>query len=274
VDFDTATDELYAVPLDEFTPRRRELAAQARQAGDDELAKRIDRLGKPRLAAWVTNQLVRERREEIDALLQLGEALRAATAELRGPDLAELSRQQRQVTQALVREAKQIATDAGQKVNDVTARAVEQTLRAALGDPDAADELASARLTEPLEYVGFPGGVTPTSSPPARRSRADGGKIESKSDARKAQARAALAAAKQDVELASRELESAEEVVSKADDRVELVSGHLDEVRRRVQQLSGQLKSAQKEQRDAHRARDQAAEELEQAKKRLADART
>jgi hypothetical protein len=70
------------------------------------LAAQIHQLTKPNLVAWLANQLARERADEIRPLLELGVALREATATLSGQQLRELSRQQRQLVYALVQQAR------------------------------------------------------------------------------------------------------------------------------------------------------------------------
>jgi hypothetical protein len=68
VDFDAVADELYAVAPEEFIAARRTREEEARADGDRVLATSISRLPKPSLAAWATNLLVREHREEIESL--------------------------------------------------------------------------------------------------------------------------------------------------------------------------------------------------------------
>ena len=65
MDLDSVADELYGLPLDEFTTTRNEHAKQARDAGDRELADQIRAMSKPTQAAWLVNQLVRRHAEEV-----------------------------------------------------------------------------------------------------------------------------------------------------------------------------------------------------------------
>jgi hypothetical protein len=199
VDLDGAADELYSLPPEEFVARRGALEKQARDAGDRELAGRIRRLGKPTTVAWLANQLVREHPDEIGPLLELGAGLRAATANLSGDDLRRLSQQQHQVIQALIRQAAAISGAAGHDLSDATARALEDTLRAALADGDLADELASARLTKALEHVGFGVSVPGQQrgqSPPSPPAKPEASRIERLArDAQEAQTASDAAAA-------------------------------------------------------------------------------
>ena len=54
-----AVAELYQADPDDFTQRRAELVAQAREAGQAAAAKQIAALRKPTRSAWVVNRLVR-----------------------------------------------------------------------------------------------------------------------------------------------------------------------------------------------------------------------
>jgi hypothetical protein len=150
-----AADELYGLPLEEFIAVRTERAKQARGRGDRDVAAAIGKLAKPNTVGWLANQLVRHHGEEIGPLLELGEAMRQATAMLDADQLRQLSRQQRQLVQALVRKARDLA--AGQVLSDSAARGLADTLHAALADEQAARQLSQGRLTSGLAHSGFPG---------------------------------------------------------------------------------------------------------------------
>ena len=69
----------------------------AKADGDKALAKEIGALPKPSAAAWVCNLLVREHREEIENLVELGTLLREAQENLAGDQLRALDVQRRQL---------------------------------------------------------------------------------------------------------------------------------------------------------------------------------
>ncbi|HKN98159.1 MAG TPA: hypothetical protein VJX10_13655, partial [Pseudonocardiaceae bacterium] len=71
---DVAT-ELYGGPRDDFVAARSARAADARAAGDRELAKRINALRKPTVAAWLVNQMVRRYPDEMAELADLADEL-------------------------------------------------------------------------------------------------------------------------------------------------------------------------------------------------------
>jgi hypothetical protein len=155
VNLDSAADNLYALTPDEFTSARSTCEKQAKSDGDRALAAAIHKLRRPSASAWLANQLSRQHVEELSELLELGEAMRAATSQLRGSTLRELSKQRQQIVHALTALARRSALDAGHRVSDSAARELEQTLHAALADPIAADELSAGRLTRALASDGF-----------------------------------------------------------------------------------------------------------------------
>src|SRR5919204_1043552 len=73
-------DELYGLPLEEFTAARDAAAKELRRAGDREAAGALAKLPKPTPAAWAANQLARSEPELMQELLEAGDALREAQA--------------------------------------------------------------------------------------------------------------------------------------------------------------------------------------------------
>ena len=70
-------DALYGLPLDAFTQARNDLARRLRTERKPEDAAEVAGLRKPTAAAWVVNQLVRERPEDVRALLAAANEIRA-----------------------------------------------------------------------------------------------------------------------------------------------------------------------------------------------------
>lgn len=154
-DLATVADELYALSPDAFTSARNERAKQAKAEGDKELAEAVKRLPKASTAAWVVNMLVRHHAEQVEQVLDLGVALRQAQENLAGEELRELTRQRRQLTSAVTRQARALAFDLGQRVSEAVAQQVEGTLHAAMIDEDAAKAVRSGLLTEALSATGL-----------------------------------------------------------------------------------------------------------------------
>jgi hypothetical protein len=156
VTLDEVAAELYALPPEEFTAARGEAVAAARKSGDRELAGRIGGLRRPTVGAWLVNLLAHQRPDLIGELLALGEQMRSAQRNLRGDELRELSTQRRGMVSALARESRALAVAAGRGVRAVLPLGeVENTLTAALADPEVAEEVRLGRLVKPIEYAGF-----------------------------------------------------------------------------------------------------------------------
>ena len=96
-------DELYGLSMNDFTPAR---DAKAKELKGTELAGPVKGLKKPTLAAWVVNMLVRHETEQVDQVLAVGAALRDAATSLDGKELRELTKQRRQLTNAVTARAR------------------------------------------------------------------------------------------------------------------------------------------------------------------------
>jgi hypothetical protein len=231
VEFEQVANELYGLAPGEFTSTRTDRAKEARCAGDPDLAKRIGALRRPTTSAWLANQLVRTRAEPIAQLVELGDAIREAQAELSGEELRRLSRRRGDMVAALVRDAEQLAQGDGQPVSPSTLEELTGTLEAALADPVASEALRAGRLTSALHYSGLgfdAAGAAPTgtargggSAPPSRRRGAD----------------RALVRADREVEDASALLDDAERA--------------LRDVRREIHDTEGVLKRLREEEASA-----------------------
>jgi hypothetical protein len=146
-------DDLYGVAPADFIATRGARAAEL--SGDKTLAARVKELRKPAPAAWVINLLVRERRDDLEDLLDLGVELRAAQEALDRGDITRLAKERRTRVTALAQEGGALAADAGHAVQPAVVTAVAATLDAGLADPEAADAIRTGRLLRPLETIGF-----------------------------------------------------------------------------------------------------------------------
>lgn len=287
MDIDSVADELYALAPEDFTGARTAREKEAKAAGDKELAAAIHQLGRPNLVAWLANQLVRERADEIGPLLELGAALREATAALSGPDLRDLSRQQHQVVYALVQQAKSLARSMGRKVSPDTERGLEDSLHAALADETAAEELLAGRLTTSLQRIGFPSestAVAPRTPTPVRPTRApskpatvttaeelaDRRRVAELERAKQAESTARTAAkrAKALAEQAETALTRAADKAATALARVEELRAELDRAASTHDAAETTRSAAQEQAEDAAKTAVDAQNELEQATKR------
>ena len=146
-------DELYALPLADFTPAR-DGRAKELKAEDAALAAAVKALRKPTLAAWVVNVFVRRAPDQIGQVIDVGAALREAQASLDGDELRALTRQRRQLTAAVTTQARQIAGEEGIRVTTAVADQVEATLTAAMLDAQAAGAVRSGLLLTSLAPTG------------------------------------------------------------------------------------------------------------------------
>jgi hypothetical protein len=274
VDLDSVADELYGLRPAEFTAARDTRAADARKSGDRDLAAAIKLLKRPTSSAHLVNLLVRERGDQIDELLDLGDALREAQERLDADELRRLSQQRHQVVSGLVREVRKLASDAGLQMGGAIEREVQATLEAALADPAASDALRSGRLTGAMAYSGL-GSVDladvvalparPAKARPARRPASpsasdssapatDAKERRQQTDAAKRVLQEAQAAAKD----ARRAVAELDRQVDRARKRHERVGHQISELKEQVAQLRAEETEAAREIREADRARESA----------------
>lgn len=286
VNLESTLDELYALRPGEFTAVRNQRAAEARRAGDRELAERIRGLRRPTVSAWAGNMLVRREPDKVRPLIHLGEGLREAHRNLDGEQLRELGRQQHLLVGALAREARQLAKEEGQPVGEAALHEIEATLHAVLADPEAARQWAAGHLDRPLSApVGFTGleadaGAAvrpgrppePASGPPPkpaprpqedavgrRREKLDRARQEAKEAERQACER------EQAHEQAAAALEGSQAALDGIDERVEALTRELEEARERRRRTERELRDAREHAgrtdraaRDARRRADEA----------------
>lgn len=277
--------ELYALLPGDFTAERNERAKDLK-GSDPDLAARVKVLGKPTTAAWLVNQLVRHHGAEVEQVAQIGAALRDAQEGLEKDQLLQLNKQRHAVLRAVTRQARALASELGHPVSTAIGDEVEQTLRAVMSDPDAADAVRTGTLLRALSSTGFgPVDLTdavavpdaepgdgPRSEPraPARsagRTKRGAGRAtgvtDELADRRRQHAqqrkerereRQARERAERALAEARRQADDAEEEASRADDAldgaqaaVDELDGRHDQVVRRLRELEQQVREAQNE---------------------------
>jgi hypothetical protein len=299
MDLSAAENELYGVTPEEFVETRKRLAAEAKQAGDRDLAKRIGALRRPTASAWAINQLTRASPDELGWLSDVGADLRTAWAA--GRHVGGLDQRRGELIDLLGRTTRALAKEAGRPLHESAAREVEETLHAATMDPAVAGEVRSGRLTQPRSHVGFvpagvpvrpaeePGdqGVRPATEQPrdtrrkrptgrdrsereqAEREQAEREQAEREGERLAERARAAAAEAREaDRALAVRD--------SEADAAERAHAGLADEaerLRRQLDDILDRRDAAMEGLRAARRERDQAAGRAEEARRRADEAR-
>jgi DNA repair exonuclease SbcCD ATPase subunit len=263
-------DELYALSLAEFTPAR---DAKAKELKGTDLAKEVKALKKPSLAAWVVNLLVRHEAEQVDQLLQVGEALRAAQESMSGDELRQLTRQRRQVTAAVTTQARRLARENGQKVTEAVAGQVEATLTAAMVDEECGKAVRSGMLLTALESTGvdvvdldravaLPDaiGFVASTSETATPSRPELHVVPDPDRDEKAlaAAREALAAAEEELTDASSAYDEAAEALAELEARSMQLQAEIDELKRRVAEVEETADDVDEQLTEAEEARDEA----------------
>ena len=261
-------DALYAAKLQDFTPLRTKLAAEAKKRGDAEAAKQITAARKPTTAAHAVNVLVLNDASVRQRLTDLGERLRAAHAGMDGGRIRELTAEQRRLIDELVRAAFEEAS-----LNPTAALRddVTTTLQAAIADPEVAARLG--RLTKAEQWSGFgefgdtaivfkpTGGRKPKPEPKAKAQEPPKPRDDQDAEERRRrqQARAALAAAeraKAEADDALKELQS------------DLATARLrrDDARRRLKDAESSLTAAEDAYEQAKQASRDAAAVVKEAK--------
>jgi hypothetical protein len=155
VDLADVAHELYGLLPGDFTAERNQRAKDLKADGDAHLAAQVKALGKPTSAAWLVNQLVRHHGEEVEQVAAVGAALREAQDDLESGELLALNKQRHLVLRAVVQQARALARELGQPVSTAVADEVEQTLRAVMSDPDAAQAVRTGTLRRSLSGTGL-----------------------------------------------------------------------------------------------------------------------
>jgi hypothetical protein len=249
-----AVQQLYAAAPGDFMSVRSTIVAEAKQAGEKDLAKQVAALRKPTVAAWALNHFVREHSDELDAFHDFAELLREAQRTLDADQLRLLSRERARRVDALARKVESAARSAGQPVSDAVRDEIRQTLTAFIADEGAEESVMTGALVKPLQYSGFGdvdiegvAAVAPRHLKVIAGGAADeepAGASEDDEAARAAEEerrRAALAAERARLE---RVLEQASHAAADAERRVEVQQARVEEAREGVADLERRLATA------------------------------
>ncbi|MCD2442988.1 transposase [Agromyces sp. SYSU K20354] len=296
--------ELYGLLPDEFTAARNERGRAAR--GDDrDLAARIQDLKRPSPAAWLVNQLVRHRSAELDTVLELGADLRAAQDDLDAAQLAQLTKQRRQLVAAIAREAGALAEELGNPVRGPVLDQVAQTLQAAMSDVAATAAVRTGRLVRGLEAVGLEvdldgavagevpetpgsGGLKDDEGASRNLARSPGGRGAGAAGAtRESREERAAREAAEARERAARAADDAEQLADEASDQLTELDARVadlqrateertaarDELEAQLRRADDELAETERELRAVTRDRDRAARAATAARRSADDAR-
>jgi hypothetical protein len=279
-------DRLYAEPLSTFTAAR-DAAAKETAASDKELAVQVKSLKKPSVSAWAVNLLVRREADQIDQVLALGEQLRAAAESMAGEELRALTRQRRQLTNALAGTARDLAREQDVRLTASVVDQVEGMLTAAMLDPVAAQVVRSGLVLTAFTSTGVSEvDVDAVCAVP----EALGPDVAHRAASVERQApslhlvpeddRVRREAAQDEVDEASRVVDDARAELAQVDAGLEelrarrlQLQGEIDELRRRLASLEDDVDTVDEELEETEAAREEAVAALEEAEGELAAAR-
>ncbi len=153
-----APEDLYGLPLEEFTPARDALAKELKAAGRKDEAAEVKSLRKPSVAAWALNRAARDNPDAIERLRGAGADLREAQQQAMSGDagrLRDAGRELAEEVDRVVALAADVLKAAGRPVTSAQQEKLTATLRTAAVDDEAGDVLARGVLVEELESTGF-----------------------------------------------------------------------------------------------------------------------
>lgn len=240
---DDPVDQLYQLPLDEFTAARNALA---KQSGDNAIKK----LEKPTLAAWAVNQLYWRERKLYDEVIKTSTQVRTAYKQMLQGKKADVRAAETFHAEAM-RQAKDavrgILEEAGNTASDAVMTPVTETLDAL----PTTDE--PGRLIRPLRRTGFEAlqGVTITAKsqpmvPKTEPKKPPAG--ENEKDRRKREAaQQELAMTKERLRFAESAEREAEAAVDRARRALERAEHTRERIEKELDEASVAEKAARKE---------------------------
>lgn len=245
-------DRLYGLPPADFTAERDELAKRLRKDGDREAADEVKKLKKPSETAWAVNQLARNNRRELNALMKAGERLRKAQG---GGGKRDALRAAVAEERERVGKLAALAEELLDKATDGKLDRIRNTLHAAAGDDETRELIDAGRLVEDAEPVGFGllGPVEDTGE--GRRGRAKA--PEKKKAGKKAAPRDDGAARK-----ARRELETARKREKDAREKADRARTELKRARAAAEDAAKALQNAERRAKEAEARESDAQDKL------------
>jgi hypothetical protein len=243
-------DDLFKLPLAEFTAARNALVKRLQQAKRGEEAESVKALTKPSVSAWAVNQLYWNHRKEFDRLIAAGALLtQAHTSQLSGKttNVQEPTAARREAVSALVRLAEKLLTDGGHSASPDTMHRIGTTLETLSTSSPSPDAPVAGHLTSDVGPLGFESWVTliPRSKPPE----------EKKPDKKETEkAKAALKAAERERDLARTLAAEAAKDLAQAEKQFAKAKAAADEALQRLQEARARGEQTRKAADDAERA--------------------
>jgi DNA repair exonuclease SbcCD ATPase subunit len=156
--FKDEVDELFKLPLAEFTDARNELAKRLKQSGRADDANLVKTLAKPSISAWTVNQLYWNHRHAFDRLLAAGQRFHKAQTSSATGKLADLRGSldaRREALTHLSQLAESLLSEAGHNPSLETIRRVTTTLEALSARASPSDGPTLGRLSQDVDPPGF-----------------------------------------------------------------------------------------------------------------------
>ena len=257
-------DELFRLPLAEFTDARNALAKRLKQNGRANDANLVKTLTKPSVSAWTVNQLYWDHRDEFETLLAAGRRVREAQVSGTASRLTEMRAALDARHKSLVELsdlAASLLRDGGSNPSPDTIRRITTTLEAISA---LADGPSLGRLTQDVDPPGFESlasfmAGTGTVKAPAKPARAKGSESAG-SDGPSSQQKAA----------ATREAQRAEEMrqakIAAAKISLQHAKKSLVDARAHAQDLESAQKKANAEAKQAEKQLREAEEKAKKAR--------
>jgi hypothetical protein len=270
-------DGLYALPLDQFTPARDELARRLRSEGERDAAAEVKRLRKPNLIAWALNHVRHRDPELIDRLIEAGDGLQEAQQQLvaggeRGA-LRDAAAEERRRVDEVVARAEQELRAAGHPAGATVQSKLWATAHAAAVSPEPRDLLRSGRLLRDYEVSGLGlMGAGPAAVAPARESTkgaAERERTPRQTEGRGSPDRGAAAREAAERKEAERRARSIRRELDRARGQRDKLAAKRDDAQRRANQAAREAAKAQAELERAQAALEQADARAEDAEARV-----
>jgi len=157
-DLDDDVDELFKLPLAEFTGARNALASRLKKSGRADDANLVKVLGKPSISAWTVNQLYWSHREAFERLLAAGQRFRKAQKSSVAGKLADMKGSldaRREALTQLSDLATTLLQDAGHNASQDTIRRITTTLEAISALDSLSHGPTPGQLSQDVDPPGF-----------------------------------------------------------------------------------------------------------------------
>ena len=265
---DDRIDQLYQLPLEEFTASRNALAKDAGPR-----AAEVKKLEKPNLAAWTVNQLYWRERKIYDEVIKAAERMRTVYKQMLAGKNADV-RGAEDIHQDALKDAKQAARrileESGHSNPDTVMMPVAETLDALPG------EEPPGRLTKPLRRMGFnvlegvPISAKAGPLRPKAEKKAAPVKEQTARERRASEAEdRAIAMTRERLRFAEAAEREAEGTLERASRAAERAARTRERIERELEEASAAEKSALKEQASAEKALEKAKADRERLQKNL-----